>query len=103
MTVNGRRSVVDTPFEKILTPHYGERRLAFGRRHLSSDPPKLRGRQRLRVVVVDIQAEHACSRVFAFEMVPVIGRHEKLAAVLWIVVPVRAGRVRDLCGPPVVA
>ena len=49
--------------------------------------------ERLREIVVDVHAEAAGSRIGAFEVMPVVGRHEEDAAVLRVVIAVRARRV----------
>ena len=59
------------------------------RRHLAH----LIERQRLRVVVVQMQPEDAGAQIGPFEMMPGVGRHEEHAAVLRVVVAVRARRV----------
>ena len=43
-------------------------------------------------VVVDVEPEHARGRMDAFKVMPVVGRHEELAAVLRIVIAVGAKR-----------
>ncbi len=52
--------------------------------------PHLITRQWLRVIVVQIQTEHAGAWIRALEMVPVVGRHEEQAAMLGVVIAVRA-------------
>ena len=56
----------------------------------------LRERQRLREIVVEIQPEHAGRDIRAFEVMPVVGRHEEAAAVLRVVIAVRARRILAL-------
>ena len=49
-------------------------------------------RERPAVVVVDVEPEDACRGMHALEVMPVVRRHEELAAVLRVVIAVRAQR-----------
>ena len=50
--------------------------------------------ERPAVVVVDVEPEEARRGMHAFEVMPVVRRHEELAAVLRVVIAVRAQRPR---------
>src|SRR5437763_7722530 len=83
-----QRDIADSRLEEVAPTRQRQRRSSAARRHARAHEAELRDGQRLRVIVVDVQMEHPGPWVHALNMMPVVRCHEKLSAMLRVVVPV---------------